>query len=241
MAILEVRNAEMEKRILDMQEALLRAEAREAEGSDAAPAPAPDPAPEEIRRKSISLLRVAADKLALEASDPGEVRQIMYSLVTLGPASAQALREVAADTAAGALRIPAVLTMAFSRDTSHSRALQSLCADKDPVIRREALTALTKVDPRAALDDARRLLSDPDETVAMAAGEAYRILGNKSDTQAASKASSKPAAEAATASATPKAAVPAPAKAVRKPASKAASKAAAGKPAKPGIRPSAKH
>jgi HEAT repeat protein len=54
--------------------------------------------------------------------------------------------------------------------------LRALCADAEPRIRREALTALAKLGGRAALEDAKRLLSDPDETVALAAGEAYRQL-----------------------------------------------------------------
>lgn len=158
----------------------------------------------------------------------------MGELVALGPTAADALREVSADTGAGALRVPALLTMAFSRDTSHTRSLQALCADKDPVIRREALTALTKVDPRSALDDARRLLSDPDETVAMAAGEAYRMLGGKA-------AEPSPRGEASlppTPAAAPKAgsgAAPGPAKAAPGPAKASTGKsspAAASKPSK---------
>ena len=66
--------------------------------------------------------------------------------------------------------------MAFSKDPGYEASLRALCADGDPRIRREALTALVKLGSRAALEDAKRLLSDPDETVAMAAGEAYRQL-----------------------------------------------------------------
>ena len=243
-AILEVRNAELEKRLQDMQEALERAEASQSESPaapDPVPAPVPAPAPvaESIRGQSAALLRAAAGKLAQEVPDPAGVRQIMYNLVTLGPPASEALRQVAADTAAGALRVPALLTMAFSRDTAHVRTLQALCADKDPVIRREALTALTKIDPRAALDDARRLLSDPDETVAMAAGEAYRMLGGKTPEAAPEGrpgASAPPASKAAPAA--PKAKPPGSAKAANAKAAKPASKGSA-KTAKAGGKPAA--
>ena len=66
--------------------------------------------------------------------------------------------------------------MAFSKDTAYVSPLRALCADPDPRVRREALTALVKLSQRGALEDAKRLLSDPDQTVAMAAGEAYRQL-----------------------------------------------------------------
>jgi HEAT repeat protein len=168
-----------------------------------------------------ALLQSAADRMAMEVSDPEEVRKIMYTIVTAGPAAAEALRQTALDTGAGVLRIPALLTIAFSRDVSHVPALRSLFADKDAGIRREALTALTKVQPDAALEEARKLIQDPDETVALAAGEAYRMLGGEplpepakarpaaapraaptGAPKSAAKAASKPAAK-------PKAAAPA--------------------------------
>lgn len=115
----------------------------------------------------------------MEISNPEEVRQIMQSLVSMGLPGAEALRSIAADTSAGPIRVPAVLTMAYSRDTAHGPVLRALCSDKDALMRREALTALTKVHPKSALEDARRLIGDPDETVSLAAGEAYRLLGGK--------------------------------------------------------------
>jgi hypothetical protein len=175
-AILEVRNVELEKRLLEMQEAMARLEAS---GSPAGPAAAPARDASESARMVRSLLKSAAESMAREAYDPGEVRQLMIAIVTAGPEAAAPLRAAAADTAAGDLRIPALLTMAFSRDSAHAPALRLLLADKDARIRREALTALTKVQPAAALEEARRLIADPDETVALAAGEAYRMLGGE--------------------------------------------------------------
>lgn len=229
-AILEVRNAELEKRLEEMHAALFNAESRDGESGDR---PAPGNLPgsgdaQEVRRKSLVLLKSAAVKMAEEAADPEEVRQIMYTLVTLGPDAAETLRASAADTSAGDIRIPAVLTMAFSRDSAHAPALRALCADKDPGIRREALTALTKVHPQAALEDARRLLSDPDETVAMAAGEAYRMLGGK-PAEPAVKQTPKSPSPTVVAKPTAKST----SKSTPKSTAKSTAKSGSGKPAKP--------
>lgn len=181
-AILEVRNVELEKRLLEMQEAMARLEAGGQDGTGAGPEANPRPPaldPAEAEGKVRALLQAAAEAMNREAYDPGEVRQIMIAIVTLGPEASNPLRAVAADTAAGALRVPALLTLAFSRDSAHTPVLRALLADKDAGIRREALTALTKVQPSAALEAARKLIADPDETVAMAAGEAYRMLGGE--------------------------------------------------------------
>jgi HEAT repeat protein len=94
----------------------------------------------------------------------------------LGPEGAEVVKRAAADTGAGPVRVHAVLVMAYSKDSGYEAPLRALCADSDPRIRREALTALVRLGGRAALQDAKRLLSDPDETVALAAGEAYRQL-----------------------------------------------------------------
>lgn len=185
-AILEVRNVELEKRILEMQEALARARLRS--GNDSAPGSGPvldggsdhrGTLSPEISKRVSGLLASAARLMAQEASDPAEIRTLMTTLVSIGPEGDQALRAVALDTAAGTARVPAVLTMAFSRDTAHAPVLRTLTGDPDARIRREALTALTKVHPKAALEDARRLLQDSDEAVALAAGEAYRMLGGE--------------------------------------------------------------
>jgi hypothetical protein len=192
-ASLEVRNAELEKRLREMEAALAAAAVGAPAGSPAAEEPAaPGPAPEVVRRQSAALLRAAAEKLSLEVADPGEMRRIMQALVTLGPAGAAALRDAALDTSSADVRVPAILTMAFSRDSSHAPALRALCADRDPDIRREALTALTKVHPPSALEGARELLADPDEAVAMAADQAYRMLGGKPAGEAARAESPAP-------------------------------------------------
>lgn len=224
-AILEVRNVELERKLAAMEETLQRVESQAASQGDASGAEPMAASPREIREKAVILLRTASDKMAMEISNPDDVRQIMYSIISMGPPGSEALRSIAADTAAGSVRVPAILTMAFSRDSAFGPPLRALCGDKDARIRREALTALTKVQPRAALEDARRLLGDPDETVAMAAGEAYRLLGGVPETDEEAKsaartgAASKPAAKpapaektAAKTASTPKAAPKAPAK-----------------------------
>lgn len=224
-AILEVRNVELERKLLAMEEALQRVESQAAIPGEATGAESMAPSPREVREKTLGLLRTASEKMALEISNPDDVRQIMYSIVSMGPPGAESLRGIAADTAAGTVRVPAILTMAFSRDSAFGPALRSLCGDRDARIRREALTALTKVQPKAALEDARRLLGDPDETVAMAAGEAYRLLGGVPETdeeaksaagtgpgpalQPVSKTAAKPAPTPKTAPKPGKSAVPA--------------------------------
>lgn len=194
-AILEVRNVELEKRLVEASEALARAEARLScacgGDPDGAAATALPPGPE-ARQKTAALLQQAAEKLAQEIADPEEIRQIMHTLAGMGPGAAEALQSAALDPSAGELRIPAVLTMAYSRDSAYAPTLRALFADKDARIRREALTALTKVHPQAALEDARRLLSDPDETVALAAGEAYRMLGGEPLPEEAAKVRPEP-------------------------------------------------
>jgi HEAT repeat protein len=100
----------------------------------------------------------------------------MAKVAALGPEGAEVVKRAAADTGAGPVRVHAVLVMAYSKDPGYEAPLRALCADSDPRIRREALTALVKLGSRAALEDAKRLLSDPDETVALTAGEAYKQL-----------------------------------------------------------------
>ena len=161
----------------------------------AAPAPAADG---EMMRSTAVLLKVVEDRMKADPSDPGEVRQAMTAMVTRGPGGAEALRAIAADTSAGSLRLPAVLTMGFSRDSAHAPALRALCGDKVPRIRREALTALMKIDAKAAHEEAGRLVKDPDETVALAAGEAIRILaGAPPEASGGAGAKSAPPARAA--------------------------------------------
>jgi hypothetical protein len=198
-ASVEVRQVELERRVLELQEELLKAR-REAPLAPAAPAPTPASEPAADAgwvKATAALLKVVEERLKADPSDPGEVRQAMTAIVTQGPDGAEALRALAADTGAGSLRVSAVLTMGFSRDSTHAPALRSLCGDKVPRIRREALTALMKLDSKAALEDARRMVKDPDETVALAAGEAIRILagaGSAPAAPAAKKAASGPSA-----------------------------------------------
>ncbi|MDB5047653.1 MAG: hypothetical protein JWO30_724 [Fibrobacteres bacterium] len=186
-AILEVKNAELEKQLEDLDAVKRRLAELEVRGvapasamgdSDSRNAAAepvssqPLPAPQQ----AVVYLKSIAEKSGSDLTDPKEVRELMAKLVALGPEAAEVVKRAAVDTAAGVVRVHAVLVMGYSKDTGYVATLRPLCADSDPRIRREALTALVKLGSRAALEDAKRLLSDPDATVAMAAGQAYRQL-----------------------------------------------------------------
>lgn len=183
-AILEVKNAELEKQVEEIDALKRRVSDLEERGpaapapasaADSAPAPAPvlPPTP---AQQAVALLKALAEKGESDLTDPKEMRDLMAKVAALGPEGAEVVKRAAADTGAGPVRVHAVLVMAFSKDVRYEASLRSLCADPDPRIRREALTALVKLGSRAALEDAKRLLSDPDETVALAAGEVYKQL-----------------------------------------------------------------
>jgi hypothetical protein len=211
-AILEVKNVELERQLSDVEElkrqvaelqaGTLRMVAgadRAADSVHAAPIPAV-PAPAAAVGKlpgdqATARIQSIADKMQSDLADPKEIRDLMAQVVAMGSPGMEAVKKAAADSTAGNLRVPAVLVMAYSKDTAYAAALKSLCADRDPQMRREALTALVKLGGGLALEDAKRLLSDPDETVAMAAGEAYRQL-TEAASRPAQKAASKPSAPA---------------------------------------------
>ena len=184
-AILEVKNAELEKQVEDMDDVKRRLADLEARGPAApvetvVPAPAPAPvvpsAPLTPAQQAVVLLKSLTEKGESDLTDPKDIRDLMAKVVALGPEGAEVVKRAAADTGAGPVRVHAVLVMAFSKDAGYEASLRALCMDSDPRIRREALTALVKLGSRAALADAKRLLSDPDGTVALAAGEAYKQL-----------------------------------------------------------------
>lgn len=185
-AILEVKNAELEKQAGEIDSLKRRVADLEQHGVRAPAAPLPDtavPAPAPVAavpatpaQQAVILLKALAEKGESDLTDPKEMRELMAKVAALGPEGAEVVKRAAADTAAGPVRVHAVLVMAYSKDPGFEAPLRALCADSDPRIRREALTALVKLGGRSALDDAKRLLSDPDETVAMAAGEAYKQL-----------------------------------------------------------------
>jgi hypothetical protein len=179
-AILEVKNAELEKQLDDMTEVKRRLdelEAREASPeSDSAQAAAMAPiAPKPMDQTGL-YLKAIAEKSGSDLADPREIRELMGKIVDLGPEGAASVKAIASDTAAGSLRVHAVMVMSYSKDSAYIGSLRALCGDADPRIRRESLVALVKLGNLGALEDAKRLLSDPDATVAMAAGEAYRQL-----------------------------------------------------------------
>ena len=187
-AILEVKNAELERQIDGLDSLKRRVDWLEERGTSAPAAPAEDsvavapaaaPAaavPALPAQQAVVLLKALAEKGESDLTEPGEIRELMAKVVALGPEGAEVVKRAAADTGAGPVRIRAVLVMASSKDAGYEASLRALCADSDPRVRREALTALVKLGSRGALEDAKRLLSDPDETVAMAAGEAYKRL-----------------------------------------------------------------
>jgi hypothetical protein len=186
-AILEVKNAELEKQVEDMDDVKRRLADLEARGPAASvetvvPVPAPvsapalPPAPLTPAQQAVVLLKSLTEKGESDLTDPKDIRELMGKVVALGPEGAEVVKRAAADTGAGPVRVRAVLVMAFSKDAGYEGSLRALCMDSDPRIRREALTALVKLGSHAALEDAKRLLSDPDGTVALAAGEAYKQL-----------------------------------------------------------------
>lgn len=129
--------------------------------------------------KAQNQLRAITEKMQSDLSDPNEIRSMMSQLIATGTAATVALKRIALDTANN-LRIASVLTMAYSKDPGYVTCLKILSADPDPQMRREALTAFVKLGKRNALDEVKRLLSDPDAAVALAAGEGYReITGEK--------------------------------------------------------------
>jgi hypothetical protein len=185
-AILEVKNAELEKEVEAIDSLRRRVADLEQRGpaqpfAPVADSAVPTPAPVAIvpatpAQQAVSLLKSLAEKGESDLTDPKEIRDLMAKVAALGPEGAEVVKRAAADTGAGPVRVHAVLVMAYSKDSGYEAPLRALCADSDPRIRREALTALVRLGGRAALQDAKRLLSDPDETVALAAGEAYRQL-----------------------------------------------------------------
>jgi HEAT repeat protein len=210
-AILEVRNAELERELADLTELKQQvadlqsgvaqlgtgAGTRSPDSNDSPSAagaakPAPSFGPFSGKTafdQAQSGLRSIAEKMQSDLSDPKEIRELMAKVVSLGPPGVEAVKRIAADTANPALRVPAVLLMAFSKDTDYVATLKNLCSDSDAHMRREALTAFVKLGNRLALEDVKRLLSDSDATVAMAAGEAYRqITGETPPPRGSSKA-----------------------------------------------------
>lgn len=186
-AILEVKNAELQRQVEELE--LVKQRLTEIEQHGFVPAPAGDssaPAAGEVPAAAVEmpgpaqqaaiLLREISTQSESDLSDPRAIRDMMFQVSALGPEAAEVVKHTAADTAAGNMRVQAVLIMAQSKDPAYEASLRALCTDNDPRIRRESLSALVKLGSRAALEDAKRLLSDPDETVALAAGEAYRQL-----------------------------------------------------------------
>ena len=191
-AILEVKNVQMERRLEEMNDLKQRLAEMEARDQATENAPSEETVPSELAewyqpiasleppvkgpQQASAYLRSIAEKSGSDLADPREIRELMAKVVAMGLEGAAVVKRTASDSAAGPLRVHAVMIMAYSKDTTYTTSLRALCADADPRIRREALTALVKLGSRAALEDAKRLLSDPDETVALAAGEAYRRL-----------------------------------------------------------------
>jgi hypothetical protein len=178
-AVLEVKNADLERQVREMEGMKARLADLEARGiapvtpRDSVPVPA---APPTVPQQAVTLLKAIAEKSASDLTDPKDIRGMRANLVALGPEAAEVVKRAAADTAAGIVRVHALLVMGFSKDTAYVAPLRALCADRNPRIRREALTALVKVGGTSALEDSKRMLSDPDATVALAAGQAYRQL-----------------------------------------------------------------
>ncbi|GEM_PF-2559375 len=207
-AILEVRNAELEREMEELSD--LKKQVADLQANALSPVSDPvadslragralkaavEPAAATLNAKAalelvVSRLKSIADKMQSDLADPKEIRDLMAQLVAMGPSGVEAIKRVAADTSANSasLRVPALLVESYSRDTVYVTSLRPLCSDADPQVRREALTAYVKLGNRAALEEVKAHLSDPDATVAMAAGEAYRQITGKAPPRMAPKA-----------------------------------------------------
>ncbi len=193
-AILEAKNAELQKEVDDISE--LKRQVAKLQASQAPATTGTKTGKDSLRPASSATaantngstalkpseaqalvsLQLIAEKMPSDLSDPKEIRDLMSELVAMGVPGVTVVKHVASDTTSDSLRIPAVLVMAYSKDTTYVTPLRVLCSDPNPQMRREALTALVKVGGRQVLEDVKRRLSDPDETVALAAAEAYRQL-----------------------------------------------------------------
>ncbi len=181
---LEMRNAELEKevfaledlrhQIVELKEALAAGDVDSSSIEDSVSLPPPNSP--QAKAMARGKLKTLAEKMASDLGDPEEIQNLIGQIIALGMAGKEILNQASLDENGGNLRVPAILVMGASKDSSHSSTLQKLNRDVDPRIRREALTAMVKVNSRLALDEAKKLLSDPDETVAMAAGDAYRQI-----------------------------------------------------------------
>jgi hypothetical protein len=110
-------------------------------------------------------------------ADPGALRAQVDKL--LAQDKARPVIEKAALNVSGSeeSRVAALLAMAASQDSAFAPSLIHLCRDKTPRVRREAITALTRVKPQAAASAVKPLLQDPDEAVALTARAALQELG----------------------------------------------------------------
>src|SRR5690606_4726350 len=140
-AILEVRNAQLEKDLQDLRELKPRLdamEARDAAGSGAfsgigpagAPASAtPVPASPTVAARAVAYLKSISEKSRSDLADPSGIRADIAKLAGWGPEAADTLKRAAADTGAAALRVRAFRALLCSLQTATVLVLSALCAD----------------------------------------------------------------------------------------------------------------
>lgn len=79
-------------------------------------------------------------------------------------------------TRAFGLRLAATVAMGHTRDSALVAPLKWVTGDRDPRLRREALTALGRIGQPSALEAVKRLIDDPDPVVAVTAEEVAASL-----------------------------------------------------------------
>jgi len=94
-----------------------------------------------------------------------------------------------------AQRLAAIMAMGHTKDSALVAPLKLVCGDKDPRIRREALTALGRIGHPSALDIAKKLMSDPDVSVSLTAEELVSNLLPKPKPGLKTKSEAQPASK----------------------------------------------
>ena len=69
-------------------------------------------------------LKSVTEKMQSDLSDPKEIRELMSQIISLGPTAVESLKHTALDSSAGSLRVPAILVMGYSKDTTYLNPLK---------------------------------------------------------------------------------------------------------------------
>ncbi len=109
--------------------------------------------------------------------DPTEIEMLRNKILKLGGSSKNILKKIVTNPTSDAEhRAQICIIMAMSNDGDFTEPLLKATADPEPRVRREAIISLGKMKLHVALEFAETLLEDPDETVAMAAKAAIKMI-----------------------------------------------------------------